>query len=59
MGKANIGDLLAVRTENSTYHSSDSTSSGRCTELKLQLVTDDPPKNNWVFLGLAKRVYFF
>ena len=56
MGKANIGDLLAVRTENSTYHS---TSSGSCTEFKLKLVTDDPPKNTWVFLDLAKRVYFF
>ena len=26
---------------------------------KLKLVTDDLPKNTWVVLGLAKRVYFF
>ena len=36
------------------YHT---TRRGSCTELKL--VTDNLPKNTWVYLGLAKRVYFF
>ena len=54
LGKANISDLLAVRTENN-YNS---TSCGSCTERKLELVTDStPPTNTFIFLGLVKLFF--